>query len=203
MGHGGRGSNALLSCRRKAWLGRQDSNLGSRDQNPLPYRLATPHAGRLLPRAAAARKRAGRRPFEHTRPIDPVCLSLRAGIFSAARMRARRAQKAAHRKNTGAARAAPTDGRARTIAARIAAVPVHWHSRRPPSAIQALRCGVPSARHGTWPIQPARPGADSCSLSGRQEREPSIRPVTLSAVRRSAFRPPCRPSADWISGGSW
>ncbi len=25
------------------WLGRQDSNLGSRDQNPLPYRLATPH----------------------------------------------------------------------------------------------------------------------------------------------------------------
>ena len=27
------------------WLGRQDSNLGSRDQNPLPYRLATPHCG--------------------------------------------------------------------------------------------------------------------------------------------------------------
>ena len=27
---------------RRAWLGRQDSNLGSRDQNPLPYRLATP-----------------------------------------------------------------------------------------------------------------------------------------------------------------
>src|SRR5262245_24835267 len=26
----------------KCWLGRQDSNLGSRDQNPLPYRLATP-----------------------------------------------------------------------------------------------------------------------------------------------------------------
>ena len=25
------------------WLGRQDSNLGSRDQNPLPYHLATPH----------------------------------------------------------------------------------------------------------------------------------------------------------------
>jgi hypothetical protein len=24
------------------WLGRQDSNLRSRDQNPLPYRLATP-----------------------------------------------------------------------------------------------------------------------------------------------------------------
>ena len=24
-------------------LGRQDSNLGSRDQSPLPYRLATPH----------------------------------------------------------------------------------------------------------------------------------------------------------------
>jgi hypothetical protein len=27
----------------ETWLGRQDSNLGSRDQNPLPYRLATPH----------------------------------------------------------------------------------------------------------------------------------------------------------------
>src|SRR3954462_6391294 len=26
----------------KRWLGRQDSNLGWRDQNPLPYRLATP-----------------------------------------------------------------------------------------------------------------------------------------------------------------
>src|SRR6476646_9091636 len=26
-------------------LGRQDSNLGSRDQNPLPYHLATPHGG--------------------------------------------------------------------------------------------------------------------------------------------------------------
>ena len=28
---------------RVRWLGRQDSNLGSRDQNPLPYHLATPH----------------------------------------------------------------------------------------------------------------------------------------------------------------
>src|SRR5690606_34020698 len=28
------------------WLGRQDSNLRSRDQNPLPYRLATPHRSR-------------------------------------------------------------------------------------------------------------------------------------------------------------
>ena len=26
-----------------SWLGREDSNLRSRDQNPLPYRLATPH----------------------------------------------------------------------------------------------------------------------------------------------------------------
>ena len=29
---------------RARWLGRQDSNLGSRDQNPLPYRLATPQS---------------------------------------------------------------------------------------------------------------------------------------------------------------
>jgi hypothetical protein len=28
------------------WLGRQDSNLGSRDQSPLPYRLATPQSVR-------------------------------------------------------------------------------------------------------------------------------------------------------------
>ena len=28
--------------RLERWLGRQDSNLGSRDQNPLPYHLATP-----------------------------------------------------------------------------------------------------------------------------------------------------------------
>src|SRR2546427_381894 len=31
----------LCSCA-GGWLGRQDSNLGSRDQNPLPYHLATP-----------------------------------------------------------------------------------------------------------------------------------------------------------------
>src|SRR4029077_17892111 len=29
-------------------LGRQDSNLGSRDQNPLPYRLATPQNRRRI-----------------------------------------------------------------------------------------------------------------------------------------------------------
>ena len=29
----------------ESWLGRQDSNLGSRDQNPLPYHLATPQQG--------------------------------------------------------------------------------------------------------------------------------------------------------------
>ena len=28
---------------RTSWLGREDSNLRSRDQNPLPYHLATPH----------------------------------------------------------------------------------------------------------------------------------------------------------------
>ena len=39
-------------------LGRQDSNLGSRDQNPLPYRLATPHcAALILPLAADRRPR--------------------------------------------------------------------------------------------------------------------------------------------------
>jgi hypothetical protein len=27
-----------------SWLGRQDSNLGSRDQNPMPYHLATPQS---------------------------------------------------------------------------------------------------------------------------------------------------------------
>src|SRR5207244_4291861 len=34
-------------------LGRQDSNLGSRDQNPLPYLLATPHQPFSLPSVAA------------------------------------------------------------------------------------------------------------------------------------------------------
>jgi hypothetical protein len=37
----------------KEWLGRQDSNLGSRDQNPLPYHLATPQfALNIVGRAA-------------------------------------------------------------------------------------------------------------------------------------------------------
>ena len=42
------------------WLGRQDSNLRSRDQNPMPYRLATPHfipAGRNIGRRHYAGKR--------------------------------------------------------------------------------------------------------------------------------------------------
>jgi hypothetical protein len=30
------------------WLGRQDSNLGSRDQSPLPYRLATPQSAQVI-----------------------------------------------------------------------------------------------------------------------------------------------------------
>ena len=40
---GGHHDCCELVCHvRKKWLGRQDSNLGSRDQNPLPYHLATP-----------------------------------------------------------------------------------------------------------------------------------------------------------------
>ena len=39
------------------WLGRQDSNLGSRDQNPLPYRLATPQGE---PHFTGARAEGGR-----------------------------------------------------------------------------------------------------------------------------------------------
>ena len=37
------------------WLGRQDSNLGSRDQNPLPYRLATPQQASGKDKAAGPR----------------------------------------------------------------------------------------------------------------------------------------------------
>src|SRR4051812_25021157 len=36
------------TCDEKLWLGRQDSNLGWRDQNPLPYRLATPQLARWV-----------------------------------------------------------------------------------------------------------------------------------------------------------
>src|SRR5438067_12738686 len=36
-------------------LGRQDSNLGSRDQNPLPYHLATPHRYVCRPRTGLRR----------------------------------------------------------------------------------------------------------------------------------------------------
>ena len=42
------------------WLGRQDSNLRSRDQNPMPYRLATPQfttAGRNVGRRPCTGKR--------------------------------------------------------------------------------------------------------------------------------------------------
>ena len=41
------------------WLGRQDSNLGSRDQNPLPYRLATPQSLMFFAKTARALHMAG------------------------------------------------------------------------------------------------------------------------------------------------
>src|SRR5215218_5743910 len=51
MGWTGSGSKGLAACGGSTFsptakmLGRQDSNLGSRDQNPLPYHLATAHCG--------------------------------------------------------------------------------------------------------------------------------------------------------------
>ena len=41
-GHSMNAYPAALQFFWEGWLGRQDSNLGSRDQNPVPYRLATP-----------------------------------------------------------------------------------------------------------------------------------------------------------------
>ena len=38
------GLGGYRATRTREELGRQDSNLGSRDQNPLPYRLATPQS---------------------------------------------------------------------------------------------------------------------------------------------------------------
>lgn len=35
--------NEAISLLRPLWLGMRDSNPRSRDQNPLPYRLANPH----------------------------------------------------------------------------------------------------------------------------------------------------------------
>src|SRR3954471_21597988 len=47
---GGHHDCCELVCHvREKWLGRQDSNLGSRDQNPLPYHLATPQGHGSLP----------------------------------------------------------------------------------------------------------------------------------------------------------
>ena len=49
-------------------LGRQDSNLGSRDQNPLPYHLATPHhTVSLQVSQRSAADAAGRRPRRQSR----------------------------------------------------------------------------------------------------------------------------------------
>ena len=48
----------------RSLLGRQDSNLGSRDQNPLPYRLATPQRDLSLPRDSTS----GERPRRQSRP---------------------------------------------------------------------------------------------------------------------------------------
>ena len=71
-GHDHRGKSGRHRPCPRRWLGRQDSNLGSRDQNPLPYRLATPQsrdgslpggtrpAGASAGRAGARRARAPR-----------------------------------------------------------------------------------------------------------------------------------------------
>src|SRR5690242_7722426 len=57
---GGHHDCCELVCHvRKRWLGRQDSNLGSRDQNPLPYHLATPQGGsQVYRRSSRSRPRA-------------------------------------------------------------------------------------------------------------------------------------------------
>src|SRR3954454_1664982 len=66
---------------RSGWLGRQDSNLGSRDQNPLPYRLATPHRPGIVPQPA---------PLQLALPQ----LALRAGLSDRMRKSARTASPA-------------------------------------------------------------------------------------------------------------
>ena len=60
---------ASLSVAR-TWLGRQDSNLGSRDQNPLPYRLATPQeSGSKVPARRTSRPEVpARSPGPKSRP---------------------------------------------------------------------------------------------------------------------------------------
>ena len=53
------------------WLGRQDSNLGSRDQNPLPYHLATPQSeAHLAIRGPSTTGRATQRASRVTRALE-------------------------------------------------------------------------------------------------------------------------------------
>jgi hypothetical protein len=51
------------------WLGRQDSNLGSRDQNPLPYRLATPQSPEMRGRLGEKNPEAARRTYSAPFPM--------------------------------------------------------------------------------------------------------------------------------------
>ena len=53
------------------WLGREDSNLRWRNQNPLPYPLATPHQG-TRDRSRAAGGKARSRGSEPTGPAPPA-----------------------------------------------------------------------------------------------------------------------------------
>src|ERR1044071_3312184 len=64
------------------WLGRQDSNLGSRDQNPLPYHLATPHRNgthSVEPVSAYAglRRKSRKRPITARIETTPIAIHLK------------------------------------------------------------------------------------------------------------------------------
>ena len=48
---------------RSIWLGMRDSNPRSRDQNPLPYRLANPHRQRVMVRLPNCRQNKFARHF--------------------------------------------------------------------------------------------------------------------------------------------
>ena len=167
------------------WLGRQDSNLGSRDQNPLPYRLATPHRIGTIMLAAVAeedderdereddqhgdrerREHEGERRHEHDRELrdgdDPGRPRGASGAGPAGRGRRRATTAAIATSTTTHQSISPDERRARPRRARsTSAILSRFSRRKRPN--RSVPCSIVSG----WPYATVRRGVNRTSWDGQ------------------------------------
>ena len=149
------------------WLGRQDSNLGSRDQNPLPYHLATP-------------QRKGRRSLHVHAAVEEE---------QDQRERPRRCRRPRGRASHDDAPA--MHGTSTTSACETAAIQMTWRTRRR-SALAAQRRSRASTsdREGDDDHEPAwdAPASDEQPLDDRDPECDLEPPFVRASGRRGSRR---------------